>query len=233
MLNTVIFFGAVVFFLFAVIVAFKLFGKAGLFVYVCFATILANIQVCKSIELFGITTTAGAVLYASTFLCTDILSERYGKDDAKKAVWLGVFINILWIAGTQVTLWLTPSTADYINPSLEVVFGMVPRISIASLISYIISQRLDVFLYHIIWNKTGNSKKGLWLRNNGSTLVSQLVDSVMFVTIAFVGTMPANVFLQIMITTYLFKAIVALCDTPFAYLAQRIKTKENSDNEQK
>lgn len=233
MSNALIFIGAVIFFLLSVIVIFKFFGKAGLFGYVCFATILANIQVCKSIELFGLTTTAGAVLYASTFLCTDILSERYGKKEAAKAVWLGVFVNVLWIIGTQATLWLTPSASDYIQPSLEVVFGMVPRISVASLISYIISQRLDVFLYHMIWNKTGSGSKGLWLRNNGSTLVSQLVDSVLFVTIAFVGTQPANVFFQIMLTTYLFKAIVALCDTPFAYLARKVKTKEIEKNEQR
>lgn len=233
MSNALIFIGAVIFFLLSVIVIFRLFGKAGLFVYVSFATILANIQVCKSIELFGFTTTAGAVLYASTFLCTDILSERYGKKAAAKAVWLGVFINVLWIVGTQATLWLTPSASDFIQPSLEVVFGMVPRISAASLISYIISQRLDVFLYHRIWSKTGSGSKGLWLRNNGSTLVSQLVDSVLFVTIAFVGTQPAGIFFQIMITTYLFKAIVALCDTPFAYLARKVKTKETDENEQR
>ncbi len=227
MLNSILFIVLVMFFLLAVIVCYKLFGRAGLFAYVCFATILANIQACKSIELFGLTTTAGSVLYASTFLCTDILSEHYGKKSAAKAVWIGVFVNILWLCGTQATLWLTPSVADYIQPSLAVVFGMVPRISVASLLSYVVSQRLDVFLYHYIWKKTGNSKKGLWLRNNGSTLVSQLVDSVLFVTIAFVGTQPKNVFLQIMLTTYIFKAIVALLDTPFAYLARKVKTRED------
>lgn len=229
MLNSVIFVCAAIFFLLAVVVAYRLFGKSGLFAYVCFATILANIQVCKSIELFGLTTTAGAILYASTFLCTDILSEIYGKRAAAKAVWLGVLINVLWLCGTQVTLWFEPSQSDYIQPSLSVVFGMVPRISFASLLSYIVSQRLDVFLYHLIWKKTGGTGKGLWLRNNGSTLISQLVDSVLFVTIAFIGTMPTAVFLQIMLTTYLFKAIVALCDTPFAYLARKIKVKESNN----
>lgn len=224
-MNIIIFFSSVAFFLLSVLVVFKLFGKAGIYAYVGFATILANIQACKSIELCGIATTAGSVLYASTFLCTDILSEKYGKKYAAKAVWLGVFVNIMWLAGTQLTLWFTPSASDYIQPSLEVVFGMVPRISAASLISYIISQRIDVFLYHLIWKKTGNNDKGLWIRNNGSTLVSQFVDSILFVTIAFAGTMKWNIFLEIMFTTYLFKAIVAICDTPFAYLARKINTK--------
>lgn len=224
MSNELLFFSSVFFFLFIVIISYKIFGKSGLYGFVCFATILANIQACKSIELFGLSTTAGAVLYASTFLCTDILSERYGKKAASTAVWLGVFVNLIWLCGTQITVWFTPSATDYIQGSLQVVFGMVPRISFASLISYVISQRLDVSLYHFIWEKTGNTHKGLWIRNNGSTLVSQLVDSALFVTIAFVGTMPTNVFLQVMFTTYMFKAIVALCDTPFAYLTRKFNT---------
>lgn len=223
-MNLIVFFVSVAFFLASVLVIFKLFGQSGIYAYIGFATILANIQVCKSIELCGIATTAGSVLYASTFLCTDILSEKYGKQSAAKAVWLGVFINIMWLAGTQLTLWFTPSAADYIQPSLKVVFGMVPRISAASLISYIISQRVDVFLYHFIWKKTGSNEKGLWIRNNGSTLVSQLIDTILFVTVAFAGTMRWNIFFEIMLTTYLFKAIVAVCDTPFAYLARKINT---------
>jgi hypothetical protein len=210
--------------LISVLVTYKIFGKTGIYAYIGFATILANIQACKSIELFGITTTAGSVLYASTFLCTDILSEKYGKKTATTAVWLGVLINILWLVGTQLTLCFKPSPSDYIQPSLEVVFGMVPRISVASLISYIISQRIDVFMYHKIWNKTGNNENGLWLRNNGSTLVSQLIDSIIFVSIGFAGTVDMKILFEIMLTTYLFKAIVALCDTPFAYLARKINT---------
>lgn len=229
MYNFLIFFLAVVFFLLSVVVIYKLFGKVGIYAYICFATILANIQVCKSIELFGLTTTAGPVLYASTYLCTDILSERYGKDTAKRAVWLGVVINLLWLFGTQLTLWFIPASTDYIQPSLKVVFGMVPRICVASLLSYVISQRLDVFLYHFIWEKTGKTEKGLWLRNNGSTMLSQLADSVIFVTVAFAGTMPWNVFAQIMPTNYLFKVIVAVCDTPFAYIARKVKVREGEE----
>lgn len=226
-MNILIFFLSVIFFLCSVILSYKLFGKTGIYAFIGFATILANIQACKSIELFGIATTAGAVLYASTFLCTDILSEMHGKKDAARAVWLGVFINVLWLVGTQLTLLFEPSSADYIDPSLKVVFGMVPRISAASLISYVISQRIDVFMYHLIWKKTGSEKRGLWIRNNGSTLISQFVDSVLFVTIAFINTVDTNIFIQILATTYIFKAIVALLDTPFAYIARKITPIEN------
>ncbi len=132
-------------------------------------------------------------------------------------------IMLLWMLGTQLILWFTPNESDYISGSLQVVFGLVPRITIASLAGFICSQNLDVFLYHFIWEKTGNSRARLWLRNNGSTLLSQAVDTVIFVSLAFWGVYPGNVFLSIMITTYVFKAVVALLDTPFMYLARRIE----------
>ena len=77
-------------------------------------------------------------------------------------------------------------------------------------------------LYHAIWNRTGNGRGGLWIRNNGSTLTSQAVDTVIFTTLAFWGVYPAQVFFSILLTTYLFKAVVALLDTPFMYLARSI-----------
>lgn len=230
-MNALILFISMVFFLGCVIFVFKCFGKTGIYAYIGFATILANIMASLSIEVFTLTTTAGSVLYASTFLSTDILSERYGKKSAGKAVILGVVINVLWLIGTQITLWFTPSASDMIHQSLQGVFGMVPRITLASLAGYVCSQSIDVFLYHFWWKKTGNNTKGLWLRNNGSTLLSQLVDTMIFVTIAFAGTVPMEIFFQIMGTTYLFKAIFALCDTPFAYLARKIKVIDKEEQE--
>jgi len=178
------------------------------------------------VDLFGLSTTAGNVLYASTFLVTDILSEKYGKKDARKAVFYSFSIMLLWLLGTQLILWFTPNANDYINDSLKVVFGLVPRITIASLIGFICSQTIDVSLYHLIWKKTGDGKSKLWLRNNGSTLISQAVDTVLFTFLAFWGTYPTDVFFSILITTYLFKAIVALVDTPFIYIARKIRPVE-------
>lgn len=223
-MNELLFIAATVGFLGSVILVYYLFGKSGIYAYVGFAAILANIQVTKSITLFGLSTTAGSVLYASTFLCTDILSEKYGKKTAQKAVYIGTLINILWLIGTQATILLKANENDFINESLTAVLKSVPRITIASLIAYMISQSVDVLMYHFIWNKTGNSKSGLWIRNNGSTLTSQLVDSVIFVTIAFLGVYETKVFISILVTTYLFKAVIALCDTPFIYLARKVKT---------
>lgn len=221
--NEVIFIITVFAYLGAVLLFYKLFGKAGLFAFSIFGTILGNIAVCKNVDIFGIATTSGNVLYASTFLITDILSERYGKSEARKAVIYSFSVMLLWLLGTQLILAFTPNDSDFVNESLKVIFGLVPRITIASLAGYITSQSIDVALYHFIWKKTGNDQSFLWLRNNGSTLISQAVDTVIFVTIAFAGTYSTEVFFSILLTTYLFKAIVAILDTPFMYLSRRIK----------
>lgn len=222
MSNELIFIITVLLYLGSVLGLYKLYGKNGLYAFVIFAALLGNIAACKNVNIFGTATTAGNVLYASTFLVTDILSEKYGKKDASKAVIYSFTILILWMIGTQLILLFTPNESDYINESLKVVFGLVPRMTLASLIGFIFSQNIDVFLYHFIWSKTGNSKRWLWLRNNGSTLISQLIDTVIFVFIAFWGVYPKNIFFSILITTYVFKALVALLDTPFMYLARNI-----------
>ena len=221
--NEVIFAVTVLLYLGSVLLLYKLFGKNGLYAFAIFGTLLGNIAVCKNVDLFGLSTTAGNVLYASTFLVTDILSEKYGKKSATRAVLYSFSIMLLWMLGTQLILWFTPNENDFVNESLKVVFGLVPRITAGSLAGFIVSQNLDVALYHLIWNRTGGGKRMLWLRNNGSTLTSQLVDTVIFTFIAFWGVYPAPVFISILLTTYLFKAIVALLDTPFMYLARKLR----------
>ncbi len=222
MSNELIFIITVLIYLGSVLGLYKLFGKNGLYAFAVFATLLGNIAVCKCVDIFGFPTTAGNVLYASTFLVTDILSEKYGKKDATRAVAYSFSIMVLWMLGTQLILMFTPNANDYINESLKVVFGLVPRITMASLVGFVCSQNLDVFLYHYIWSKTGNDKSKLWLRNNGSTLTSQAVDTVIFAILAFWGVFPNHIVFSILVTTYLFKAIVSVLDTPFMYLAREI-----------
>ena len=225
-MNELIFVATVLIYLGSVLILYKLFGKSGLFAFAVFGTLLGNIAVCKCVDLFGVSTTAGNVLYASTFLVTDILSEKYGKKAAGKAVMMSFSVMLLWLVGTQLILQFAPNGNDYINPSLMVVFVLVPRITIASLLGFVCSQNIDVFLYHLIWKKTGDSEKMLWLRNNGSTLISQAIDTVIFTSLAFWGTYPTNVFFSILLTTYLFKALVAVLDTPFIYIARKISPRE-------
>lgn len=202
---------------FMIIAIYKLFGKAGLLVWIGMATVVANIQVLKQVELFGITATLGNIIYGTIFLATDIINEKYGKDEAKKAVWLGFFTLISMTIMMQIALRFVPSPYDVVQGSMETIFNLVPQVALGSLAAYMVSQHLDVWLFTKIKNKFPNT---LWLRNNGSTLISQLVDTTIFCSIAFYGT-PLTVWFEIYISTYFIKFLVGIIDTPFFYVAAK------------
>ncbi|MCI9651860.1 MAG: queuosine precursor transporter, partial [Lachnospiraceae bacterium] len=168
----------------------------------------------------------GNTLYAASFLVTDILSEKYGKKAAQKAVYIGLFTTVVFLVGTQGLIRFVPNANDIMNEPITMLFGFVPRVVLGSTLGYICSQTIDVTLYHFIWKKTGDNERKLWLRNCGSTLTSQAVDTLVFTFAAFWGVYDTEVFVSILLTTYLFKAIVAFCDTPFVYLARKLKVKE-------
>lgn len=208
----------------AILLAYRIFGKTGLYVWTPIAVIVANIQVLKTIELFGVVATLGNIIYATSFLATDILSENHGKKDAQKAVAIGFFSLIVMTVFMQVALLFTPHSSDFAHKSLSTLFSIMPRIAVASLVAYLISQLHDIKAYHF-WKTKFPATKHIWLRNNASTMVSQLLDSVVFSTIAFYGVFPMNVFLEILITTYLLKWLVAALDTPLLYLAKSMHSR--------
>ncbi|NDV20086.1 queuosine precursor transporter [Pseudodesulfovibrio sp. JC047] len=203
-----------------VLVVYRLFGRIGLFGLMVFNLLLCNIQVLKTVELFGLTTTLGNVLYASVFLSTDLLSEFYGKKEARKGVLLGFVTLVMMVTYMQIALYFQPSADDFAQPHLSALFGFMPRIALASMMAYLISQLHDVWAFHAIKARTG--EKLLWLRNNASTMISQLLDSAIFCFIAFWGLFPMDVFLEILLSTYVIKIAVAGLDTPFIYLAKRL-----------
>ena len=206
-----------------VVILFRLFGRPGLFALIVFNLLLCNIQVLKTVELFGLTTTLGNVLYASVFLATDLLSEFHGKEEARKGVLLGFMTLVMATAYMQIALLFTPAEGDFAHQHLQAIFGFWPRVALASMAAYLVSQMHDVWAYHAIRNRTGEGR--LWLRNNLSTLVSQLLDSLIFCSIAFVGVFETKVLVEIFVTTYLMKVLVAVLDTPFIYLARRLRSR--------
>ena len=216
-MNEALWLGFVVLDLVMVVVVFRHFGKQGLFAMIVFNLILCNIQVLKTIELFGLTTTMGNILYASVFFSTDLLNEHYGREEAKKAVILGFLSLILTVAYMQIALAFIPAASDFAQPHLEAIFGILPRIVLASMVAYIVSQWHDIWAFHFWKARTGG--KHLWLRNNASTMASQFLDTMIFCSIAFLGVFPLEVWIQIIISTYLIKLLVAVLDTPFMYLA--------------
>ena len=185
LLSVVLIFGAT-------LLAYMFFGRSGLYCMSAIATIVANIEVLILVKAFGMEQTLGNVLFAATFLATDILSECEGKRAANKAVYIGIFASLFFLALSQSWMLFVPSDGDWVMDSITTVFSNTPRLITASLVVYAVSQFFDVWLYHKWWNftekKFGNKRKFLWLRNNGSTLVSQLINSFLFTILAFVGT---------------------------------------------
>ena len=204
---------------------YKLFGKTGLFVWVGVATLIANIQVTKNITLFGISATLGNIMYGTIFLATDALNEIFGKKAAKKAVYFGFYILLATLVIMQLALRFIPNDFDIAHGALSTIFGFFPRIVIGSLTAFLISQLLDVHLYQKIRARHPGDKF-LWLRNNGSTMISQLIDTLIFVPIAFLFTYDFQVVVEIFISTYVIKLLVAFLDTPFLYLMKKIKPME-------
>lgn len=204
-----------------ILISYKLFRKTGLFVWIAISTIIANIEVTKCVDMFGLSVTLGNVVYSTVFLATDILSEIYGGKEARRAVKVGFFSMIVFTILTQIDLLFIPNSQDLVNSSMHIIFGFMPRLCFASLITYIISNTLDTYLYEFIKNKLPEDKF-LWIRNNGSTMVSQLIDSILFTVIAFAGIYSWKVLIDLSFVTYVIKFVVAVVDTPFLYIAKRI-----------
>lgn len=179
--------------------------------------LVSNIIASKLVYLWGIVLPAAVFIFPITFVVTDTVTEVWGEEQAREIIWLGFIMNILMIVFLQVAQLLPPAPFWEHQQAFETVLGTVPRIVAASLAAYIISQLHDVWAFNY-W-KTRTKGRHLWLRNNLSTIASQLLDSVIFISLAFGGTVPFSVLLSMIFSQYLVKFIFALLDTPFCYLA--------------
>jgi len=226
-----------VFLIFAIInfalitAAFRFWGKRGILAYIVLSVIAANLQVNKGVSfdfgLFELEATLGNVMFAGIFLATDLLNEKYGFAEARKAVHISIFANLSFIVIMFIsTLFNGLDYSSDFNSALRLFFSVNGGTFKAVLVGnavFFISQSLDVFIYARIkaWN---SSTRTLWIRNNGSTFISQLVDSVL-VTLGFalVGIFPIEIAGSVIITTLVVKYIAALVDTPFLYLMNLVK----------
>ena len=236
MMNEILLIGSLIFIYGMALLGYKLFGKTGLYCISAAATILANIEVLIMIKAFGAEQTLGNVLFAVTFLITDILSECEGKKAADKAVYTSFFASIFFFVLSQSWLHYVPSESDWASPAIRTIFSNTPRMIIASLAVYGVSQLFDVWLYHKIWDmtskKSGNRRSFLWLRNNGSTLVSQLINTFLFTLFAFYGTYGLSQIISIFISSYVIYIFTSLLDTPVVYLARRVNDKRKTAENQ-
>lgn len=208
----------------SIILCYKYLGKNGLFLWIVVATLVSNIQTVKTVELFGLETSLGTILYGSTFLATDILNYKYGLKESRKTIIYGFLSMIIMTIFMVICLLYKPSVNDFAQDSLSTIFSFNIRITIASLVGFGVSQFVDTHLFQKLQKKYNK----LWLSNNASTMVCQIIDTIIFTLITYVGTMNNSAIIEIMVSMYILKFMVALLDTPFMYLASKIK-KVNDD----
>lgn len=227
-MNELIIVGEVIIIFSILLMCKRLFGKTGVIVWVSLATVLANIITAKNVNVFGLSTAIGTVMFASTFLATDILAECYSAKDAKKAINIGLFSNVILIVSTQIALLYTPSEFDYAHDAMNTLFSLNLRISIASAAMYYIANMADIYVFGKIKAKTEG--RMLWLRNNVATILCNCLENFGFIGLAFAGIYDFQTIMTIAISTSIIEALVAVCDTPFLYIARKIKKVGSEDD---
>ena len=177
----------------------------------------------------GVIVPAGVLAYALTFFATDCISELYGKRTAQVVVNVAFGMILVMLGLVALALWAPSARALGVPAGVDpaafsTVLGFTPGVVLGSLAAYVVSQNWDVIAFHAIRDRTG--AEHLWLRNVGSTATSQLIDTVIFILIAFwlgpvllgVGQpSAAPVLLSLIAGQYLFKLLIALVDTPLVY----------------
>ena len=198
----------------------KIFKKEGLYAWISVALITANILVAKNINILSLQATLGNILFASTFLATDILSEKYSAKESRKAVNIGIVSVILFMVATQFSLLFKPNNLDMVNDSLKNIFTFNLRISISSIVMCYLSNMLDIIVFEKIKKKIPNK---MWVRNNIATIISNCLENYFFTIFAFIGIYDLKTIFAIATTTTILEIMIAICDTPFLYLSKKLK----------
>lgn len=178
--------------------------------------VVSNVITGKLIQVGRFTLPGATLFYPFTFLLTDIVGEIWGKERGFRLVLWGFYGNMILLLGSVFILWAPAPGFFEHQDAYRVVLGATPRIVLGSMVAYLVSQYHDVWSFAFWKEKTRGKHK--WLRNNLSTMVSQLMDTGIFTLIAFYGVVPNPALLQIATSQYLFKFLIALIDTPFFYM---------------
>lgn len=192
------------------------FDKERVFSLILVFLILITVAGSKIVTFFGHTTNTGNIFYGSVFLATYFLIERYGKREGIRSIWIGVIGVGIFSILLQLTASLIGSDNNtQFSSALSTVLSVVPRISFASLFSYAVSQSFNVFLYVTLKKQFG--ERGIWLRINACNILAQTLDSVVFFTVAFWGTVPPNNLFDILMTGFVIKVVFVMLVSPLIY----------------
>ena len=204
------------------LVLYRVFGKTGLYASVILSILMANLQGPKLTVILGMQTSLGVILYSGIYFATDLLSEKYGKREANRAVMVGFAVSVIIVVMISISLLFLPSTepntarfSSDVHNAFATLFNFTPRFVFGSMLAYLISQNFDVWIFHFIKSKTGS--RHLWFRNNLSTMTSQALDTLVYSLVVWWGIVDLATAIQLGIAKYLFKVFIALFDTPFIY----------------
>ena len=200
------------------------------FIVAIFITCLitANIAGVKLVEVFRFVFPAGTIIFPISYIFGDVLIEVYGYRQARKVIWLGFFCNFIFV----VTIWigqiLPPASFWDGQKAYERILGYTPRLLVASFLAYLVGEFANSFV--LAKMKILTKGRWLWSRTIGSTLVGEGLDSLVFMTLAFVGTIPAGALLSAILTQWLVKSAYEAVVTPLTYaVVNFLKRKEGLD----
>lgn len=191
--------------------------------------LISNVVASKIVQVGPFSFDGGTFLFPLTYIFGDVLTEVYGFKKARRVIWLGFFANIL-MALTFIIIGILPAASDWPNQEAYLaILGLTPRIVLASLTAYFLGE----YINSVVLSKLKLKTKGkyLWSRTIGSTLVGQMVDTLIFVLIAFYGVFPNELILTMIISNYIFKVGIEVLFTPITYkVVNLLKKKEHEDH---
>lgn len=201
-------------------------GKEALIGLVSILAILSNLFVTKQIVLFGFQVTATDALTIGLVLSLNILQEYYGKEITKKAIAISFAGSMVYTMLSMLHLAYIPSISDITQSHAFSLFGVMPRIMLASLFTYFVVQRLDCLLYEFLKNRCNNNY--LVLRNYGSVVISQLLDTILFSFLGLYGIIDS--IFPVICVSYAIKLIVIVVATPFLWFSKKIMLVKNYES---
>lgn len=211
----------------AILLALRFLKKEGAYAVISTLIIASNLGVAKLFNLFGLEVTAANMSMGMAFVIYSILTEVYGQNEGRKAVWTGFFAQFIFIMLGLVYTSYLPSESDFAQSYLSQVFAVTPRIAIASWTAFILSGYIAVWLHETLKKR----KTKLWFRNNVATKIGQIADNLIFVTIAFLGIVDFKTYLQIFVTTTAVEFFLDYIDTWIVYFGVKLLKDEISSND--
>jgi uncharacterized integral membrane protein (TIGR00697 family) len=190
--------------------------------------LISNVASTKIVDFGYFVFDGGTLLFPLSYIFADILTEVYGYKKTKQVIWLG-FISALLMSLVFIVVGVLPAASDWHNQdAYNKILGLTPRIVIASLLAYSFGQFFNAFV--LAKMKILTKGKWLWTRTIGSTVVGELVDSFLFIVIAFFGILPNSLLITLIISNYIFKTVVEILFTPLTYrVINFLKVREKED----